>query len=50
MNALDNIEEPLFYAGVRKKERTKRAYEMLEKVGLADRAEYQTHQLSGGQQ
>ena len=50
MTALDNIQEPLFYAGVKKKERTKRAYEMLEKVGLSDRAKHLTQQLSGGQQ
>jgi len=50
MTALDNVQEPLFYAGVKKKERTKRAYEMLEKVGLSDRAKHLTQQLSGGQQ
>ncbi|MEX2103917.1 MAG: ATP-binding cassette domain-containing protein, partial [Bacilli bacterium] len=42
--------EPLFYMGVRKKERKARAKEMLEKVGLGDRLNHSTHQLSGGQQ
>ncbi len=50
MSALENVEEPLFYMGVRKKERKARAKEMLEKVGLGDRLNHSTHQLSGGQQ
>lgn len=50
MSALKNVEEPLFYAGVRAKERKERAREMLEEVGLGDRIHHMTHQLSGGQQ
>jgi len=50
MSALDNVEEPLFIAGVKKKERSERALKILEKVGLSDRVNHLTHQLSGGQQ
>ncbi|MDF2922474.1 MAG: macrolide transporter ATP-binding protein [Paenibacillaceae bacterium] len=50
MTALANVEEPLFYAGVRKKARQSRAKEILERVGLGDRMHHLTHQLSGGQQ
>lgn len=50
MSAIDNIEEPLFIAGMKKKERRKKALEIIEKVGLSDRVNHLTHQLSGGQQ
>lgn len=49
LNALKNVESPLIYAGVQKRERTKRAKEMLEKVGLSDRMGHLPSQLSGGQ-
>jgi putative ABC transport system ATP-binding protein len=49
MSALENVALPLSYAGVPKKERMNRAYEMLESVGLADRADFKPTQLSGGQ-
>lgn len=48
-NALKNVESPLVYAGVSKRERKKRAMEMLEKVGLEDRMSHLPSQLSGGQ-
>jgi len=48
--ALENVETPLLYAGVDKKQREQKARAMLERVGLADRAHHATHQLSGGQQ
>lgn len=48
--ALSNVELPLVYAGVRKKERQERAEAALEKVGLADRMNFTPGQLSGGQQ
>ena len=48
--ALENVELPLVYTGVAARERRARALEMLDKVGLADRAGHQTAQLSGGQQ
>ena len=50
MNALKNVELPLIYAGVSAREREKRAMEMLERVGLADRMYHLPNQLSGGQQ
>jgi putative ABC transport system ATP-binding protein len=49
-SALENVELPLVYAGVPAAERRARALEMLERVGLADRAHHQPAQLSGGQQ
>ncbi len=48
-SALENVELPLLYAGVKKSERKKRAKEALEKVGLLDRISYKPTQLSGGQ-
>ncbi|MCR2821680.1 ABC transporter ATP-binding protein [Lederbergia panacisoli] len=48
-NALKNVESTLIYAGVSKRERTERAMEMLEKVGLEDRMKHLPNQLSGGQ-
>ena len=50
LNALRNVEMPLIYAGVPHKERRRRAMEMLERVGLADRMYHYPNQLSGGQQ
>ena len=50
LNALKNVELPLVYAGVSQKERTRRAKEMLTRVGLKDRMEHFPNQLSGGQQ
>ena len=48
-NALDNICFPLELAGVAKKEARKRAAELLETVGLPDKAKAYPVQLSGGQ-
>lgn len=48
--ARKNIEKPLIYQGTRPKERASRVNEMLEKLGLTDRAEHFPAQLSGGQQ
>ncbi len=50
LDAMKNVELPLIYAGVRPRERQRRAEEMLEKVGLADRMHHMPNQLSGGQQ
>ncbi|MGA5298883.1 ABC transporter ATP-binding protein [Nucisporomicrobium flavum] len=48
--AVANVELPLAYAGVRPRERRRRAMAALELVGLADRARHEPNQLSGGQQ
>jgi len=48
--ALKNVTLPMYYAGVPKEERLKRAKEYLEMVGLGDRIDYNPNQLSGGQQ
>ena len=50
LDARRNVELPLIYAGVPPKERRRRADEMLERVGLADRRHHLPTQLSGGQQ
>jgi putative ABC transport system ATP-binding protein len=48
--AVANVELPLAYAGVKPRERRRRAMAALETVGLADRARHEPNQLSGGQQ
>ncbi len=48
-NALRNVETPLLYAGIKPKERKRRAIEALEKVGLKDRMYHRPNELSGGQ-
>ena len=47
--ALDNVELPLVYAGVKKRERVQRAKAALTRVGLQDRMNFTPAQLSGGQ-
>jgi putative ABC transport system ATP-binding protein len=49
-SAVENVALPLVYAGVQKRERTEKAMRVLERVGLADRAQHHPAQLSGGQQ
>jgi putative ABC transport system ATP-binding protein len=48
--AAENVELPLVYAGVPRRERQTRARTALDRVGLADRADHYPSQLSGGQQ
>ncbi|GHW51633.1 ABC transporter ATP-binding protein [Vibrio cholerae] len=48
-SALDNVALPLMYAGVKAKDRRRRATELLTRVGLADRLDHKPNQLSGGQ-
>ena len=50
LDAQRNVELPLIYAGVSQRERTRRAREMLDRVGLSDRMDHYPNQLSGGQQ
>jgi len=50
MTSLANVELPLSYAGVKSRERRRRAEAALTLVGLADRMTFQPSQLSGGQQ
>ncbi|MGD8809820.1 MAG: ABC transporter ATP-binding protein [Gammaproteobacteria bacterium] len=49
ISALRNVMQPLVYRGVRLAERKRLAHEMLERVGLGDRAEHLPNELSGGQ-
>ena len=48
-SAISNVEMPLNYAHVPKKERRERAFAALDRVGLADRVDFRPNQLSGGQ-
>ncbi|WP_149427416.1 ABC transporter ATP-binding protein [Exiguobacterium acetylicum] len=50
MSVLQNVELPLIYAGVSRNERRARSLELLERVGLTDKADALPSQLSGGQQ
>ena len=50
MSAIENVELPLIYQKVPQRERTERAKEALELVGLANRMRHRPSQLSGGQQ
>jgi putative ABC transport system ATP-binding protein len=49
-SAIENVELPLLYAGIPKKERIQRAEEALIQMGLGDRLYHEPTQLSGGQQ
>lgn len=49
-DALENVETPLIYAGVNKKDREQRAQQYLQQVGLGDHIHHLPNQLSGGQQ
>ncbi|MCC5912280.1 MAG: ABC transporter ATP-binding protein [Clostridiaceae bacterium] len=48
-SALKNVELPMMYAGVPRKERKERAMEALRRVGLEDRVDHKPNELSGGQ-
>jgi putative ABC transport system ATP-binding protein len=47
--AVENVALPLYYAGVPRRDRNRRAAGLLERVGLSDRADHLPTQLSGGQ-
>ncbi|KYH26939.1 putative ABC transporter ATP-binding protein [Halalkalicoccus paucihalophilus] len=49
LSALENVALPLVFQGVRRRERRARARELLDRVGLAERADHRPNQLSGGQ-
>jgi len=48
-NATENVALPLYYQGVGRRERNRRAEEFLDLVGLSDRRDFMPNQLSGGQ-
>jgi len=48
-NALHNVELPLIYAGMKRKERVVRAKQSLERVGLGERMNHRPSEMSGGQ-
>ena len=49
LTAMNNVALPLLYKGISAGKRTRKAWDMLERVGLGDRAYYYPRQLSGGQ-
>jgi len=49
LTAVENVELPMVYAGVTRKERRARAEAALEKVGLSERMKHLPSELSGGQ-
>ena len=50
MTALENVMLPMIFAGVPTKKRIDQGMELLDKVGLGDRADHKPSELSGGQQ
>lgn len=50
LNAVENVELPLVYRGMKKEERHRLALEALERVGLSHRLDHLPKQMSGGQQ
>ena len=49
-SAIENVQTPLIYTGVSKRERHRRSQELLERMDLGDRIYHLPNQLSGGQQ
>ncbi len=50
LTALENVSLPLLFDGIGKRERVRRAMQMLDMMGLADRSRHKPMELSGGQQ
>jgi putative ABC transport system ATP-binding protein len=50
MTALENVTLPMIFAGISVNERKEKGMQLLEKVGLDDRADHKPNELSGGQQ
>lgn len=48
-SSLKNVEVPMMYAGIPRKERSSRAMELLKTVGMDDRSSHKPNELSGGQ-
>lgn len=49
LNALQNVELPLVYSGIKSEERRERALKALSRVGLSDRIHHKSSEMSGGQ-
>ncbi|NBB85327.1 MAG: ATP-binding cassette domain-containing protein [Bacteroidetes bacterium] len=49
VTCLQNVELPLIYSGMRKRDRQERASDVLRDVGLGDRIDHKPNELSGGQ-
>jgi putative ABC transport system ATP-binding protein len=49
LNALQNVELPLVYSGIKSEERRERALRALGRVGLSDRIHHKSSEMSGGQ-
>jgi len=49
LSALENVELPMVYAGIKAKERKEKALMVLSKVGLENRVHHKPNELSGGQ-
>ncbi|TVY07599.1 ABC transporter ATP-binding protein [Paenibacillus cremeus] len=50
LTAIENVELPMIYAGISRKERRERAQAMLESLGMGQRSHHRPSELSGGQQ
>ena len=49
ISAYENVEMPMLFGGVPRRERRRRIEDLMERVGLADRMEHKPTELSGGQ-
>ncbi|NOU89746.1 ATP-binding cassette domain-containing protein [Paenibacillus sp. LMG 31460] len=50
LSAMENVELPMIYAGIPRKERRERAHNMLKMLGMGERGHHKPSELSGGQQ
>lgn len=50
LTAMENVELPMIYAGIPKKERKQKAHDMLKMLGMGERGHHRPSELSGGQQ
>ncbi len=49
LTARENVELPMWFAGMNKEERIRRALDLLDRVGIANRANHKPSELSGGE-